>query len=110
MLTKLAMPAKKTVRELHPVCTGRPWPLGVQLLADNSFNFALYSRHATGVTLLCYSETHLMKPVFEFRFQHPEHKTGSIWHCCVPADQLRGATLYAYRVEGPRDPERGQRF
>ena len=90
---------------------GRPWPLGVEWVeAEDAFNFALYSRHATGVTLLCYSEKDPAKPVFEFRFQHPAHKTGSIWHCRIPAGELRGATLYAYRVEGPHDPERGQRF
>jgi hypothetical protein len=38
------------------------------------------------------------------------HKTGSIWHCRIPAGELRGATLYGYRVEGPCDPEHGQRF
>ena len=90
---------------------GRPWPLGVEWIeAEDAFNFALYSRHATGVTLLCYTEKDPATPIFEFRFQHPAHKTGSIWHCRIPAGELRGATLYAYRVEGPHDPERGQRF
>ena len=90
---------------------GSPWPFGVQWVeADDAFNFALYSRHATGVTLLCYTEEDPARPVFEFRFQHPAHKTGSIWHCRIPASELRGATLYAYRVEGPHEPERGQRF
>ncbi|MEO8429667.1 MAG: alpha-amylase family glycosyl hydrolase, partial [Verrucomicrobiota bacterium] len=94
-----------------PTPAGRPWPLGVEwVAAENAFNFALYSRHATGVTLLCYSEKNPAKPVFEFRFQHPAHKTGSIWHCRLSSDELRGATLYAYRVEGPHEPARGQRF
>ncbi len=89
----------------------RPWPLGVEWVdADESFNFALYSRHATGVTLLCYHENDPTKPVFEFTFQHPTHKTSSIWHCRIPAAQLNGATLYAYRIEGPYEPERGHRF
>jgi isoamylase len=90
---------------------GSPWPLGVQWIeAEDTFHFALYSRHATGVTLLGYTEKDAAKPVFEFRFQYPAHKTGSIWHCRIPAAELRGATLYAYRVEGPHEPERGQRF
>ena len=90
---------------------GAPWPLGVRWLQDeNAFNFALYSRHATRVTLLCYDEKDPAKPIFEFLFQHPAHKTGSIWHCRIPANELRSATLYAYRVEGPRDPDRGHRF
>ena len=94
-----------------PLPAGRPWPLGVEWVEEeDAFNFALYSQHATGVTLLCYSEKDPVKPVFEFRFQYPAHKTGSIWHCRIPPNELNGATLYAYRVEGPHDPERGQRF
>src|SRR5262249_19087582 len=95
----------------RPVPAGRPWPLGVEWVeAEDAFNFALFSRHATGVTLLGYSEKDPAKPVFEFRFQHPAHKTGNIWHCRLPTRELRGAALYAYRVEGPCDPERGHRF
>lgn len=94
-----------------PVPCGRPWPLGVEwVVAEDTFNFALYSRHATSVTLLGYTERDPVNPVFEFAFQHPAHKTGSIWHCRVPASALRGATLYGYRIEGPHDPERGRRF
>jgi len=77
---------------------------------ETAFNFALHSRHATGVTLLCYSEKDPAKPVREVRLQHPEHKSGTIWHCCIPAEELQGATLYAYRVEGPHEPDQGQRF
>lgn len=90
---------------------GRAWPLGAEWVeAEDAFNFALYSRHATGVTLLCYSENDPAKPVVEFPFQHPAHKTGSIWHRRIPTGELHGATLYAYRVEGPPEPARGHRF
>src|SRR5688572_24156264 len=93
------------------VLAGRPWPLGVEWVeAEDAFNFALFSRHATSVWLLCFEKGDPGRPVFEFQLQHPVHKTGSIWHCRIPADVLQGATLYAYRVEGPHDPERGQRF
>ena len=91
--------------------SGNPWPLGVQWIdATGAFNFALYSKHATGVTLLCFTEKDHKIPVLRFRFQHPDHKTGSIWHCSIPEVELKGATLYAYTVEGPYDPERGHRF
>ena len=90
---------------------GSPWPLGVQWVeAEDSFNFALYSKHATGVTLVCYAEREPARSTFEFRLAHPAHKTGNIWHCRIPARELRGATLYAYRVEGPSDPGNGYRF
>jgi isoamylase len=59
---------------------------------------------------MCYTEADHARPIFEFRFRHPVHKTGHVWHCRIPARDLLGATLYAYRVEGPYEPERGQRF
>ena len=94
-----------------PFGAGSPWPLGVQWVeAEDAFNFSLYSKHATGVVLLCYTENNPARPVFTFRFQHPAHKTGNVWHSRVPVSELRGATLYAYRVEGPHEPERGHRF
>ncbi len=90
---------------------GRPWPLGAEWVEeDEAYNFVLFSRNATGVTLLFYREQDPVKPVFEFRFQHPQHKTGNTWHCRIPASELGGATLYAYRVEGPHEPEHGHRF
>ncbi len=90
---------------------GSPSPFGVRFVAaEDSFNFALYSKHATGVTLLCYREEDPATPIFECRFHHPAHKTGNVWHRRIPADELRGATLYAYRVEGPHEPEHGHRF
>ncbi len=95
----------------RPQPAGRPWPLGVEWIAsEEAFNFALYSRCATGVTLMFYGEKDPATPVWESRFEYPAHKTGSIWHCRLPASELRGASLYAYRVEGPQDPEHGQRF
>jgi isoamylase len=98
-------------RSLGTMPAGSPWPFGVQWVeADDAFNFSLYSRRATGVTLLCYTEEDPARPVFEFRFRHPAHKTGNVWHCRIPASELLGATLYAYRVEGPHEPERGLRF
>ena len=93
------------------ILAGSPWPLGVQWVeGDDSFNFALYSKHATGVTLVCYAEEDPGRPIFECRLVHPAHKTGNVWHCQVPASELRGATVYAYRVEGPHAPEHGHRF
>src|SRR5215475_14513098 len=93
------------------IAPGSPWPLGVQkLVTEDAYNFAIYSRNATGIDLLFYSEADPANPLFEFHFKHPANKTGRIWHCRIPAGVLRGATLYAYRVEGPHDPEHGHRF
>ncbi|MBX3463973.1 MAG: glycogen-debranching protein [Planctomycetes bacterium] len=99
------------VGPISPVRAGRPWPLGVERVeAEQALNFALFSRHATGVTLLCYTERDPVRPVFELALQFPAHKTGSIWHCRVPEAALRGATLYAWRVDGPAEAQDGNRF
>lgn len=86
-------------------------PLGVTWLEEyRAYNFALYSRYATGVTLLFYTEQDPVTPVYQYRLNHLANKTGPVWHCWLPAAALNGATLYAYRVEGPYDPALGHRF
>jgi len=75
-----------------------------------AWNFALYSRRATGVTLLLYSEKDLVHPVREIRLNPRANKSGRIWHCWVTEEQAPGACLYAYRVEGRYVPSEGYRF
>ncbi|NLI81765.1 MAG: glycogen-debranching protein [Deltaproteobacteria bacterium] len=90
---------------------GAPWPLGATWVeSQGAYNFALFSRHATNVTLLLYREEDPKRPVHEYPFHPIRNKTGLIWHCLVPVEHLRGATLYGYRVDGPQDPSHGQRF
>ncbi|NTU85111.1 MAG: glycogen-debranching protein [Chloroflexales bacterium] len=90
---------------------GVPVPLGATWIEDEqAYNFALYSRHATGVTLLLYAEDDLVTPVYQQRLDPYTNKTQALWHCWIPASSTRGARYYAYRVEGPEAPERGYRF
>jgi glycogen operon protein len=90
---------------------GAPAPLGATWVpAIASYNFALYSRHATAVTLLLYSATDYFNPIFEYRFNYLQNKTERVWHCVIPAAAAPGARYYAYRVDGPHDPESGHRF
>ena len=90
---------------------GAPSPLGATWVEDHAaYNFALYSRHATAVTLLCYRREDPVNPVFTYRFDQRRNKTGRVWHCWLPAADLQGATLYAYRVDGPRDLPAGHHF
>jgi glycogen operon protein len=90
---------------------GEPWPLGATwLAARQAFNFALYSRHASSVTLLLYAERDTVNPVRQVVLDPIRNKTGLIWHCLVPGEESGGATLYAYRVDGPRDTSAGHRF
>ena len=90
---------------------GSPGPIGATWVeSQRAWNFALYSRRATGVTLLLYSQSDPVKPVLEYRLHPRANKSGRIWHCFIPADWAKGATLYAYRIDGRCDPAHGFRF
>jgi glycogen operon protein len=90
---------------------GDEWPFGATWIeSEKAFNFALFSRYATRVILLGYRPEDLIWPAFTFELQHPAHKSGNIWHCRIPLSALNGATLYAYRIDGPHDPKQGHYF
>ncbi|MGD0290721.1 MAG: isoamylase [Candidatus Binataceae bacterium] len=90
---------------------GSPQPLGARWLrAERSYNFALYSRHATGVTLLLYTTRDLVNPVLRFPLNYLIHKSGQIWHCRLAAEEVANARYYAYSVEGPTDPHGERHF
>ncbi len=90
---------------------GRPSPLGATWNAEaRGWNFALYSRHATSVTLLLYGADEFVEPVHAVRFDHLVNKSGPVWHCWIAEEATRGARYYAYSVDGPDDPAAGFRF
>jgi isoamylase len=104
------MDSLRAVDEFEQV-EGNPWPLGATWVeAQRGFNFALFSRYATSVTLLLYTRDDPTNPVHLYEFDPILNKTGLIWHCQVPVQELRGATLYAYRIDGPKDPSSGHCF
>jgi glycogen operon protein len=85
---------------------GAPLPFGMHETREG-YNFALFSRHATRVSLLLFesasgdlSETIDLDPA--------HHRTGDVWHVRL-SREVRGRS-YALRVEGPWDPENGHRF
>lgn len=89
---------------------GRPFPFGASWLAsEEAWNFALFSRSATAVTLLLFDED-AVNPLFKLALDSVQNKTGPIWHCVVPQAAAVGARYYGYRIDGPRDPVRGHRF
>ena len=73
-----------------------PTPTGV--------NFALYSQHATEVSLLLCSTPH-GRPTEVIALQGP---TDGVWH--VHVDGVAAGQLYGYRVGGPYEPAKGLRF
>ncbi|MFO0729004.1 MAG: isoamylase [Myxococcota bacterium] len=81
---------------------GASFPLGVSWIArEHAFNFALYSKHATEVTLLLYAEGDPTQPVLEKVLDPRVHKSGRVWHCRVARKEAPAARYYAYRVNGP---------
>lgn len=90
---------------------GAPQPLGALRLGEEAaYNFALYSRHATGVTLLLYASGDLTNPARRVPLDYLTHKSGRIWHCRLAADDIAKACFYAYLVEGPNDPHGERHF
>ena len=80
---------------------GLPLPLGVSWIEeDHVFNFAVCAEHAESVKLSLYSPADLAKPVLTFRFDPIRNKSGRIWHCRIPRDQICDARYYAYSVSG----------
>ncbi len=71
-------------------------------------NFSVFSRHATGVTLLLFDHVDDATAARVIPLDPADHRTYHYWHGFVP-----GATpgqVYGYRVEGPSDPAEGLRF
>jgi glycogen operon protein len=90
---------------------GTPWPLGASWLeVSRCWNFALYSKHATAVTLLLYGANDFVAPLLAVPLDPLKNKSGRVWHCRLAAAEIAGAQYYAYRVGGPYDPASGQRF
>jgi glycogen operon protein len=90
---------------------GAATPFGATWVeSEQAWNFALFSRHASGLTLLLYNEGALAKPAFQVALDPVANKTAAIWHCLVPKSSVPKAKYYGWRVEGPRDPAHGHRF
>ncbi len=90
---------------------GTPSPLGVTWIEEEAaYNFALYSKHATAVTLLLYSELDLATPTYEHRLDSLANKSGRIWHCRLRKSTIPDARYYAYQVLGAKSLEEGHRF
>jgi isoamylase len=90
---------------------GSPSPLGLTWVEEEqAFNFALYSRHASAVTLLLYAPGDPVQPLFTHRFDPLVNKSGRVWHSRLKAASIAGAAFYAYSVGGSNQPGDGNRF
>ncbi|NJD07640.1 MAG: glycogen debranching protein GlgX [Methylococcaceae bacterium] len=87
--------------------TGNSSPLGATM-SKRGVNFSLYAKSATGVELTLFDEVDAFEPSRTIALDPGRHRTYHYWHCFVPG--IVAGQLYGYRVRGPWDPARGQRF
>ena len=86
---------------------GSPLELGAVVLPDG-VNFSIYSKDATKVVLCLFEKEDDKKPAQEIELDPAVNKTGNIWHIFL--EGLKPGALYLYRVDGPYNPPKGQRF
>jgi isoamylase len=85
------------------VWPGQPYPRGATWDGEG-VNFSLFSSRAEKVELCIFDHSgrHELQRI-ELR-----ERTDEIWHSYLP--EARPGLLYGYRVHGPYDPEKGDRF
>ncbi len=98
---------------MHPIkqhhfvtLPGTPLPLGVHLDRHGA-RFALFSRHATAVSILLFSSSETEEYI-EIELDPKLNKTGDVWHIWIAG--IREGQLYGYKVDGPYQPNQGHRF
>jgi len=82
-------------------------PVGTQK-SGKGVNFALFSRHATGVQLELFDDPEDAVPARVIDLDPARNRTGDVWHVWVGG--IGSGQLYAYRVDGPYEPSKGHRF
>jgi isoamylase len=86
---------------------GKSFPLGATLVPDGA-NFSVFAKHSTGAQLLLFDDIDAPKPSRVVDLDPRSNRTYHYWHAFVPG--VTAGQIYAYRLAGPFDPERGLRF
>ena len=86
------------------VYPGSPYPLGATWDGEG-VNFALYGGNSTAVDLCLYDPTDHKKEIAKIKLTEHTHQ---IWHVYLP--DIQPGQLYGYRVHGPYEPHRGNRY
>jgi isoamylase len=81
---------------------GKPYPLGATV-SESGTNFALYSETGTAVQVCFFDDQGAQTDCIALQ----EH-TAFVWHGFVRG--IKAGQRYGYRVDGPWEPEQGQRF
>ena len=93
----------RVVRGGFSVRRGHPLPYGASVRRDG-VNFSVFSRHATGVTLVLFVPGE-PEPVLELPLDARYNKTGDVWHALV--EGIDPGVEYAFRAE--REPNAAPR-
>jgi isoamylase len=83
---------------------GQPYPLGATW-DGSGVNFALFSEHAEAVELCLFDQAYGAPEMARIPMKE---QTDYVWHIYLP--EARPGLMYGYRVYGPYDPARGDRF
>ena len=86
---------------------GKSFPLGATLTAGGA-NFSVFAKHSTGAQLLLFDKVDSALPARVIDLDPRINRTYHYWHVFVPG--VAAGQVYAYRITGPFDPERGLRF
>ena len=86
---------------------GKSFPLGATILPGGT-NFSVFAKHSTAAQLLLFEDVNAAKPSRVIDLDSRMNRTYHYWHVFVPG--IASGQIYAYRIAGPFDPERGLRF
>jgi len=86
---------------------GQSFPLGATVQEDG-VNFSVFTKNGTGVELLLFDDGPLNEPSRVIPLNPRKNRTFYYWHLFV--EGIGPRQVYAYRVKGPFEPERGLRF
>ena len=95
------------VSERTDVRVGVPLPLGTYARGEG-VNFAFFSRHAGRVRLELFDHPEDATAARVIDLDLARNRTGDVWHVWI--EGIRPGQLYAYRVDGPYQPNDGHRF
>lgn len=74
----------------------------------NGVQFSVYSRSATAMKVLLYSEVDDLEPNRVIELDPAVHRIGDVWTVFVPG--IKHGDLYHFQADGPFKPEVGHRF
>jgi len=89
------------------VRVGYPMPLGAHE-SNGGVNFAIFSRNASRVRLELFKHPEDAAPARAIDLDSARNRTGDVWHVWVKG--IASGQFYAYRVDGPYEPNKGHRF